>query len=176
MKNIAQKEEISRIPTIGSEFEKQVKADKLFCVRAFDDEFKHLGINADDLVIYRLADSYDEEQLTIWESTSKSKKQFLDFGFAFENFGDISLSDGDGRFARYKKTHMRLVGEIVGILKSFDARNPNLQPKEPEEIIAVCGKCKKETTGTPEFIKSQGWELEENEALCLTCDLYGGGK
>jgi hypothetical protein len=42
--------------------------------------------------------------------------------------------------------------------------------KENEKITAKCDECKKEMTGTRDFLRGLGWELRRNNStLCLNC-------
>lgn len=127
--------------------------------------FEKYDVRAGDCLIVHRAKKYDENQLSFWIDHEGDSL----VGFAYDNFGDISINFGDDEPFRYKPKQLEFKGNVVGIIRCLDYQRSQTPVIE---ITAACGKCKKETTGTPEFIKSQGWELEENGALCLTCDLY----
>jgi hypothetical protein len=134
------------------------------------DSLESVGIYEDDLLIIRKTKINDENQITIWEH---SKEDYL-IGFAYDNFGDISINYLLGT-ERHKAKDMRLIGVVVGIIHCYNAQKPTTIKQTSAEITAVCAECRKEINGTIEFIKKSGWEIEP-EQLCLTCDLFGGAK
>jgi hypothetical protein len=132
------------------------------------DSLESVGIYEDDLLIIRKTKINDENQITLWEH---SKDGYL-IGFAYDNFGDISVNyllDTQ----RSKAKDMQLIGVVVGIIHCYNAQKPTTIKPTAAEITAVCAECRKEINGTIEFIKKSGWEIEP-EQLCLACDLYGG--
>jgi hypothetical protein len=137
-----------------------------------DDRYKHLGINPFDILIYRATKENDENQITVWDYDDDT----YNYGFAYENFGDITIHNKAGYFTSQPSNKLKLLGVVVGIIKPYDAEKlGELKPLTGEEITAVCDGCRKQLTGTPEFIKKSGWEIEPKQ-LCLTCDLFGGAK
>lgn len=167
-------QDLRKLPTDRDDLVKDLNAGKLrFYNMENDSKFVHLGINPFDIVIVYLTNQINENQLCVWDFTDG-----YDIAFGYDNFGDTTLHNDKDWFKRYsKRENARCEGIVVGVIKSFNAENPqNLFLPKSEEIAAVCDKCKREMTETPEFIKSQGWELKENETVCLSCDLFGGAE
>jgi hypothetical protein len=134
------------------------------------DSLESVGIYEDDLLIIRKTKINDENQITLWEHS----KEGYHVGFAYDNFGDISINyllD----IERFKAKDMRLIGVVVGIIHCYNAQKPTTIKPTSAEITAVCAECRKEINGTIEFIKKSGWEIEPKQ-ICLACDLFGGAK
>jgi hypothetical protein len=53
------------------------------------------GLYEGDIVICQPTKEINEDQLTVWDFSGKQGTR-RHLGFAYENFGDISLSDNDG--------------------------------------------------------------------------------
>ncbi|MFN2390481.1 MAG: hypothetical protein ABR566_00790 [Pyrinomonadaceae bacterium] len=166
-----------QFPDGSSKFVAQINEGEIdFCRMNGQEDFVHLGINVNDTLLFNKSKELNENQLTIWWLV---KEEICDVGFAFDNFGDITLHNGTGfydedSFRHYKKKEVRLLGVVIGVIKPFDAQNLEKSKPGSGEITAVCVRCKKQLTGTPEFIKSEGWELEKDKQICLTCDLFEG--
>lgn len=126
------------------------------------------GIAVGDALVVERASENDETRVSVWRNRRSSIIE--DVGYAFDNFGDISVLTG-GVIARYKKSKVIFVGFLVGVLKHFDDSTPP-QPLNPSgEITVTCGKCPKNITGTTEFIRSEGWEIMRDEKICVECYL-----
>lgn len=139
------------------------------------DGYKEYGINDNDCLIVQNASDYEENQFTVWQTrTGENKHSFC--GFAFDNFGDISIETPYG-VRRFKKKEIELLGVVVGVVRCLNVKLKDKQPKpsnepiEEGEITVVCDECKKELTASRAFIKAQGWRLRKKETLCLHCDL-----
>jgi hypothetical protein len=165
-------QETFKLPNELSEICNLINAGQLGYKSADSDErYKHLGINPFDILIYRITKENDENQITVWDYVDDNA---YNYGFAYENFGDITIHNKAEYFTSQPSNKLKLLGVVVGIVKPYDAEKlGELKPQTGEEITAVCADCRKQLTGTPEFIKKSGWEIEPKQ-LCLTCDLYGG--
>lgn len=177
---IVKKQEKYHFPQNNSEFYDQIiKQEIIITIWNGQDFNEELGLNRGDILLYYPTSEIDENQLTILQST---KKETFFCGFAYENFGDIGVINPfyENCDRTYKKREVAVLGVVVGIVKPYDAQKfPNFHYEKPahsEEITAVCNDCKATISGTPKFIKSQGWSLGKKETLCLNCDLFGGGK
>jgi hypothetical protein len=154
------------------EFIRRASAEEVCTYTKQSDSLESIGIYEDDKLIVRNVKKNDENQITLWHH----KEEGYLIGYAYDNFGDISINYLCG-VERHKRKDIQLIGVVVGIVKRFDARNPNLNSRQHlAEITAVCAECRKQISGTEKFIKAEGWELKKDKAVCITCDLFGGAK
>jgi hypothetical protein len=137
------------------------------------DYLKPYGINKGDIIVAHHAETYAEDKPSLW---FLSDEKYLVIGFAFDNFGDISICQPDGTVIRYKKRQAQFCGNAVYIIRSLDVLSP-FETVEPaaerpseDELTAVCSECEKTETGSRRFLKAQGWKLK-GEQLCVACDL-----
>lgn len=137
------------------------------------DVFEHLGVNANDILIYRHCSKVDEDQLAIWTEVDTGS---YNLGFCYDNFGDITIHNKAERCARYKKKEIKLKGAVVGVIRAYNALNSDDTSLDCEEseINISCSKCKREATGDKKFLRAEGWEIKGDETICLSCDLKKG--
>lgn len=155
-------------------FDTQRRTGEITLINIGDTEsYEHLGINANDMLMIKQTQENDESQLSFWLILNTINCQM---GFAFDNFGDISIHDGKGNFRRYKKKAVRMIGVVVGVVKPFGVQTSVEAAEESDagakdEITLTCSKCGKEMTGTKKFLRAQGWEIKGDNSLCVKCDL-----
>lgn len=131
---------------------------------------EELGINEYDIAYTVKTDIFPDNHITLW----KIKNYGFGVGYAFENFGDISIRVGD-EVDTFKKRDCDFLGVVVGVMKPFNA--PDIYAKKTDdfdadtgdEITVTCSACKATLTGRRDFIIAQGWKLNRLSTLCMTC-------
>lgn len=160
----------------GDDINKAISEDRagFTALTMIGDAFEEYDIFESDSVYIKKVFEYDESQLTVW----KHRDGTFHLGFAYNNFGDISINCLTS-IKRYKKREITLVGVVVGTLRSNNNRlkesadlEQEPETKDETEITAVCGECKTQLSGTREFIKKMGWKIKGENQLCLHCDLF----
>lgn len=138
------------------------------------DYWEPYGIQKGDILVVHRAETFAEDKPSVWLAANEEHTLV---GYAFDNFGDISVHQPCGKIIRYKKREARkFIGNVVYVIRRFEGASP-FEPAAPSvesaaegELTAVCSECKKTETGSRSFLKAQGWKLR-GEQLCLACDL-----
>lgn len=182
MKNDTRKktenQECFTFPKANVELHSQISKRELVLTVFEGEDCDLTGFNKGDFALYYPTTEIDENQIMVFKLT---KDKCFRFGFLYENFNEIGVASvSHWQAISYKKKEISIVGVIVAVIKPYDACKTDAFHYEietkSEEITVVCDGCKRQLTGTPEFIKSEGWDLRNGKTECLNCDLFGGEK
>lgn len=117
-----------------------------------------------DCILAEHTDEIDESVLMLLDFGEEVYRT----GYAFENFGDISLIQNGEVIKRKPKDKVRVIGKVTNVLKPIIAK-PTDRIETTKEIKIECSDCKRTGEGSEGFLKAQGWDLKRK--LCLKCDL-----
>lgn len=134
------------------------------------DDFAHLGLNAGDTLLIRVAEKFDEHRLSMFHMIKENK---WTMGFAYDNFGDISV-DRRNQILRYKNNSLCYLGYIWKVIKPYEAESgveieKTVEPEQTTELSVKCDGCEKEASGSRAFLTSMAWRLKKDTALCVGC-------
>lgn len=90
--------------------------ETLKMIRVVDDSEVY-GFLKDDIALIQQTDFNDENRVSVWRLR---KSQELIYGFAYDNFGDISITC-ETNVTRFKKREIEFVGIVVGVRRFYNA-------------------------------------------------------
>lgn len=137
------------------------------------DALSKYGVFRKDLLFYKSSHTAEENQLSVWESKGK-----WEVGFAFNNFGDISIYLPGYEVRRFKKREINILGVVVGVIRFSNylledsTEHETTEEKDEALMTAVCKECKSQLAGTRDFLKKMGWRIKKDFQLCVHCDLF----
>lgn len=163
----------SSLTTKGDEFINQIKSHEILVIDLSEKiDWSGFGLSSDDVLIVTIDREIQEDRLSLFYN---ERGKHLRLGFAFENFGEISVNENDGDIDRYKNKDFTYIGYVSQIITAFQppkiyGENKIETPVTTNEEISVkCDGCEKEASGSKAFLAAMAWRLKKNETLCVSC-------
>lgn len=156
-------------PKYTEELAASLSSGKLTIVGITGSSLESIGIYPGDGIAIHRTNKIQEDQLTMWDVFDIDDHYIT--GFAYENFGDISIMRPDKMIIRRRKKDVKLLGVVVGILRDANPPSQYDVDSRQAEISVICCDCGKTETGSEKFLKAQGWCLK-NKPRCVKCDLF----
>lgn len=142
------------------------------------DDLKCYGILENDTLLYDKTNKFSENDLCVWEHSAScfdDGESRIYGAFAYDNFGDITLHRNNELVGRYDAKDIKLLGVVSHLTREFSTGDKILFAEESEithgttERSVTCKNCRAQLIGSTEFLKGMGWQLKENDVLCVNC-------